>query len=93
MNRADVARILSVKNNLSLEEAELAVETFFNSLLSALSAGKKIEIRGFGTFQVREYAGYLGRNPKTGEPVSVPPKRLPHFRAGKNTKEMVDVGI
>ena len=66
------------------------VNTFFDSVREALVAGDRVEIRGFGSFKVKEYKGYVGRNPKTGDSVKVSPKRLPVFRAGKEMKELVN---
>ena len=90
MTRSDIIRIVSVKNDLSLEQAEAAVAAVFSAMITGLQEGKRVELRGFGTFQVREYDGYLGRNPRTGEAVSVSPKRMPFFRAGKGIKEAVN---
>lgn len=90
MTRSDLIRIVSVKNDLSLEQAEAAVAAVFSAMASGLQEGKRVELRGFGTFHVREYDGYLGRNPRTGEAVSVSPKRMPFFRAGKETREAVN---
>lgn len=77
---------------LSRARAEQVVATVFDAMTAALEAGEGIEIRGFGTFTVREYKGYRGRNPKTGEVVDVPPKKLPFFRTGKDLRETVDAG-
>jgi len=70
--------------------ARETVNLFFNSIKEALKGGDRVELRGFGSFNVKEYDGYNGRNPKTGEIVQVQPKRLPVFRAGRELKMMVD---
>jgi integration host factor subunit beta len=70
--------------------AEYVVDLIFDEMSRALLEGKRIEIRGFGAFSIREYKSYVGRNPKTGEKVSVPPKKLPFFKVGKELRERVD---
>ena len=87
MNKSDLVKTLSKAYDLPLRKAEEIVGTVFERLLQALASGDRIEIRGFGTFTVREYGGYTGRNPKTGEETVVKPKRLPFFRVGKDFKE------
>jgi integration host factor subunit beta len=77
-------------NNLSRQDAETIVNTIFASMTQALVQGEKIEIRDFGNFKVRTYKSYRGRNPRTGVKVEVAPKRLPHFKVGKELKERVD---
>ena len=62
---------------------------FFDNIKKALAEGDKVEIRGFGSFVLKKYKGYTGRNPKTGEPVEVEPKVLPVFRTGKDLKERI----
>ncbi|MBT4262628.1 MAG: integration host factor subunit beta, partial [Deltaproteobacteria bacterium] len=63
---------------------------FFGSIKESLAAGDRVEIRGFGSFHVKKYEGYTGRNPKTGDSIEVQPKKLPVFRAGKELKNLVD---
>lgn len=70
--------------------AEGSVNIFFDQVKQALANGDKVEIRGFGSFLLKEYGAYTGRNPKTGEKVHVPEKRLPFFRAGKDLRKKVD---
>ena len=72
------------------EIAKETVNLFFNSIKETLIAGDRVEIRGFGSFNIKEYDGYTGRNPKTGESVKVKPKKLPVFRAGRELRSMVD---
>lgn len=70
--------------------AARVVNTLFDTMAEALCEGRRIEIRGFGTFSVRSYDAYTGRNPRTGEPVEVAPKRLPAFKMGKDIRERLN---
>jgi len=81
-----------IAENLKLPagKAEAIVNCVFDSMVKALENGEGIEIRGFGSFTVREYKSYEGRNPRTGAPVHVPPKRLPFFKVGKDLRERVN---
>lgn len=90
MNKSELVKALAEENDLSIEDAGLFVNTFFDSVRDALVADNRVEIRGFGSFKIKSYEGYEGRNPKTGAKVVVPPKRLPVFRAGKEIKEIVN---
>ncbi len=81
---------LKEKDNLSRQEAERIVNVFFNSIEDSLCNGGRVEIRGFGSFTVNSYKSYHGRNPKTGDQILVPAKRLPFFKVGKELKELVD---
>lgn len=90
MTKSDLARWVSVKNGIQYIDAELAVDQFFKTICESLKAGKRVELRGFGSFSVRDYDGYMGRNPRTGEEIPVPPKRLPFFKVGKEMKEAVN---
>lgn len=90
MTKHDLVRDLCRKRPISHPDAEIAVATFFHEISEGLRQGKRVELRGFGTFQLREYDGYMGRNPRTGEQVPVPPKRLPFFKAGKEMKEVLN---
>ena len=89
MNKSELIEKLALKTELSPTHAKEATEIFFSQIKQALNNGDKVEIRGFGTFYLKRYNGYKGRNPKTGEIVSVPPKKLPIFRTGKDLKERV----
>jgi len=71
-------------------KAETVINVIFDSMSKSLKQGSGIEIRGFGSFSVREYKSYTGRNPRTGETVSVAPKRLPFFKVGKDLRERVN---
>ena len=76
--------------HISKKDTEIVVNTIFDSMASALRQGERIEIRGFGSFQVKVREAREGRNPKTGEPVHISAKRTPFFKVGKELKEMVD---
>ena len=91
MNKADLVNSLKNENGFTRQQAERIVDIFFNTMADALSSGERVEIRGFGSIFVKNYKSYTGRNPKTGEPVKVKPKRLPFFRCGKELKERVDI--
>lgn len=73
-----------------MEEAVIVVNTFFDSIREELVEGNRVEIRGFGSFKIKEYEGYQGRNPKSGKQVAVQPKKLPFFRPGKELKEYLN---
>ena len=75
---------------LLAKDAELTVKTILDAMSDALANGQRIEIRGFGSFKIKEYESYAGRNPRTGARVEVQPKRLPFFRAGKELKEFLN---
>lgn len=90
MNKSELIKALADENALSNEESAIIVETFFDCMKDALSQGSRVEIRGLGSFKIKEYEGYSGRNPKTGKMVEVAPKRLPFFRAGKELKEFLN---
>lgn len=89
MNKSDLIGIVASKKDLSFKKAEEIINTIFGSLTQAMHAGERIEIRGFGSFVVKDYKSYTGRNPKTGEPIMVKPKRLPFFKVGKEIKDRV----
>ena len=90
MNKSELVKALADQANISLDEATLVVNTFVDSMKDSLLEGGRVEIRGFGSFKVKEYGIYAGRNPRTGEKVAVEPKRLPFFRAGKELKEYLN---
>ncbi|QJT10576.1 HU family DNA-binding protein [Oceanidesulfovibrio marinus] len=91
MNKSELVKELAEENNISTEESTMFVEMFFDSVRNALLEDGRVEIRGFGSFKIKSYKGYTGRNPKTGQSVEVPPKKLPSFRAGKELKEVINV--
>jgi integration host factor subunit beta len=90
MTKSDLIEKLAERLKLPKGKAETIVNTIFESMESALARGERIEIRGLGSFEVRSYKAYEGRNPRTGEPVGVQPKRLPFFKVGKELKELVN---
>ncbi len=90
MNRSDLINELKNETLLSRKDAEKFVETFFDAISDTLVKNDRVEIRGFGSFTVKKYKPYVGRNPKTGTKINVPPKKLPFFKVGKELKEMVD---
>lgn len=90
MNKSELIAALAEENAISPDEAALVVNTFFDSIRKALLAEHRVEIRGLGSFKLKQYKGYTGRNPKSGESVRVEPKKLPFFRAGKNLKEFLN---
>ena len=90
MNKSELVKALADQANISLDEATLVVNTVVDSMKDSLLEGGRVEIRGFGSFKVKEYGSYAGRNPRTGEKVAVEPKRLPFFRAGKELKEYLN---
>jgi integration host factor subunit beta len=91
MNKSQLIEALAKDQNLALKKAEEVVNTVFGNMEEALVKGERVEIRGLGSFKVKGYDGYNGRNPKTGEIIKVTPKRLPFFKVGKELKERVDV--
>jgi integration host factor subunit beta len=91
MTKAELVEKVSEKvDGLTKKQTEVIINTIFDSIKDALSTGDKIEIRGFGSFKIRSRKQREGRNPKTGSPVSVPAKKVPFFKAGKELKELVD---
>lgn len=83
MNKSDLTKALSKEYDLPVRKAEEIVDRVFSTMSAALIDGDRIEIRGFGSFTVKEYESYTGRNPKTGEEIAVEPKKLPFFKVGK----------
>jgi integration host factor subunit beta len=89
MNRSDLIEALAERKNIPVNVAESIVHAIFGSMRDTLVAGNRIEIRGFGSFEIREYDGYTGRNPKTGIEVTVAPKKSIFFKVGKDLKERI----
>ncbi len=89
MNKMDIINKLATDINVNQKIAKIAVDTIIDSIKKAIINNERVEIRGFGSFTLREYKAYRGRNPKSGETVQVEPKRLPYFKVGKELKEMV----
>jgi integration host factor subunit beta len=90
MNKLELIQTISTTNGLSKVEASRIVNLFFDQMVSALEKGDRVEIRGLCSFYVKDYPGYTGRNPKTGEKVEIAPKKLPFFKCGKGLRERVD---
>src|SRR5437868_4288558 len=90
MTKSDLVELVATRLHLPKGRAELIVNCIFDSMEESLKKGERIEIRGFGSFEIRHYKAYEGRNPRTGDPVGVQPKRLPFFKVGKELKERVN---
>jgi len=93
MTKADLIDEVSHLAELTRKDSEVIVETIFDSVVRSLRAGDKIEIRGFGSFRTRQRKPRMGRNPKTGEKVEVPAKKIPFFKPSKELKDLVNEGI
>ncbi|OPY74429.1 MAG: DNA-binding protein HU [Syntrophorhabdus sp. PtaU1.Bin058] len=89
MNKMDIINKLAADINVNQKIAKIAVDTIIDSVKKAIINNERVEIRGFGSFTLREYKAYKGRNPKSGEMVNVEPKKLPYFKVGKELKEMI----
>jgi integration host factor subunit beta len=89
MNKTDIIDKIAEEVRVNQKVAKTAVETVIESISKAIIEGERVEIRGFGNFTLRQYKAYKGRNPKTGEVVNVPPKKLPYFKVGKELKDMI----
>jgi integration host factor subunit beta len=89
VNKSDLIEVLAEEAGLHIRSTEFVVEEVFNAMTEALVQGEGVEIRGFGSFMVREYDSYTGRNPKTGKNILVSPKKLPFFKVGKELRERV----
>jgi integration host factor subunit beta len=90
MNKSDLIEALAKETELPLRKSEEIVNLVFDTMGAALIDGNRIEIRGFGSFMVKKYEGYTGRNPKTGSEISVREKKLPFFKTGKELKEKIN---
>lgn len=90
MTKADLIEEVLRVTDLPRKESETVVETVFERIIHALQTGDKIEIRGFGSFRTRQRRGRVGRNPKTGAKVEVPPKKIPFFKPSKELKDFVN---
>lgn len=93
VTKSELIEKLSETLKLPAGKAEAIVNTVFDSMVKALERGEGIEIRGFGSFTVRKYRAYEGRNPRTGETVHVAEKRLPFFKVGKDLRDRVNAGL
>ena len=90
MNKLELIQTMYTTNGLLKREATEIVNLFFDQMAGALEKGDRVEIRGLCSFYVKDYKGYTGRNPKTGETVEIAPKKLPFFKPGKELRERVD---
>jgi integration host factor subunit beta len=90
MTKSDLIQTIAEQMNLPVKEAKSIVDTIIETMADALAEGRSVELRGFGSFQVREYDGYTGRNPKSGEPIKVAPKKLPFFKVGKDLRDRIN---
>lgn len=89
MNKMDIINKLGEELKLNQKVAKIAVDTIIDTIKKAIVDGERVEIRGFGSFSLRNYKAYTGRNPKSGEVVHVEPKKLPYFKVGKELKDMI----
>ena len=92
MTKAELVDEIAQKADLTRKHSEVIVDAVFSSIVEALQGGDKIELRGFGSFRVRHRASRTGRNPKTGEGVVVPAKKVPYFKPGKELRELINRG-
>ena len=90
MTKAELVEEVSRVSDLTKKHSEVIVDTVFESIIEALKRGEKIELRGFGSFRLRKREPRKGRNPKTGDKVDVPPKRVPYFKPGKELKDLIN---
>jgi integration host factor beta subunit len=90
MTKSQLIKQLAIKMNLSVNDSEMVIGTIFEEITSSLENGRRVELRGFGSFGLKERQGRDGRNPKTGDSVKVEPKRVMFFKAGKELRERVD---
>ncbi|CAN2039919.1 Integration host factor subunit beta [Candidatus Magnetomoraceae bacterium gMMP-15] len=90
MNKLELITALKNEAGISKADAAKVVQIFFDSMADALAEDRRVEIRGLCSFFVKQYKSYQGRNPKTGDPVQIKPKKLPFFKCGKELKERVD---
>ena len=90
MTKAELVERVSNQINLTKKQTEVVVNTVFSSITESLAEGKKVELRGFGSFRIRQRNARTGRNPKSGQKVEVPSKKVPFFKAGKELRQLVD---
>lgn len=90
MTKADLVEEVTKLGDLTRRDSEVIVETIFDSVIGALRSGDKIEIRGFGSFRIRQRKPRIGRNPKTGTKVEVPAKKVPYFKPSKELRDLVN---
>jgi integration host factor subunit beta len=90
MNKSQLIERIAKEEGITIKNAASVVNVVFDSMSDSLARGDRVEIRGFGSFKVKSYNSYQGRNPKTGEIIQVKEKKLPYFKVGKEMKERVD---
>ncbi len=90
MNKNELIEAFAKEIGITIRDAEVCVNTLFNSIADTLSKGRRVEIRGFGSFKVKEYEPYSGRNPKTGESIQVRRKKLPHFKLSSLMRKRIN---
>ncbi len=90
MTKSELIEAITARGDITKARAELVVNCVFDTMTESLQRNEGIEIRGFGSFTVRPYKAYTGRNPRTGQAVNVPSKRLPFFKVGKELREIVN---
>ena len=90
MTKAELVEEVAKESNLTKKDAEVIVQTVLDSITDALQRGEGVELRGFGSFRIRSRSPRQGRNPKTGSDVSVPAKKVPHFKPGKELRDLVN---
>ena len=93
MTKAVLVEEVAQVTDLTKKHAEVIVETVFRSITDALHRGEKVELRGFGSFRLRQREPRKGRNPKTGDRVDVPPKKVPYFKPGQELKKLIERGL
>lgn len=90
MTKADLVGLVAEEAEMTKKDVEQLIEIIFESIVGSLNKGEKIELRGFGSFRVRDRNARKGRNPKTGEPVNIPAKRVAYFKPGKDLKDIIN---
>ena len=90
MNKSQLIEQIAKEEGITVKNSASVVDVVFESMAESLRRGERVEIRGFGSFKVKKYKNYQGRNPKTGEIIQVKQKKLPYFKVGKEMKERVD---
>ena len=90
MTKAELVNKIMQKTDLGKKDASIIVQTILDSIIESLQSGEKVELRGFGSFKIRVRGPRKGRNPKTGESVNVPPKKIPYFKPGKELRDLIN---
>lgn len=90
MTKADLVEVVARAADLTKKDAEVVVEEVFAAIIESLNRGEKIELRGFGSFRIRQRNSRRGRNPKTGDAVDIPAKAVPYFKPGKELRELIN---